>query len=318
MTFSTKLRSTVQLIPAVVIAFGLMGAAPEPDSSPIDPLEHVARATPATVERAAPVSTTENTTNAIDARVAGVDVTVPTDAEDPIVVDTDSGSLSIELPFAETAATAVREQSGIVSYDNKNGSITVPVVIDDGELQINTVIADSNAPTRYAYAIDPGDGGSLTPFGDLIVVGSATGEVIAVVEAPWALDANGRSVPTHYELSGTTLTQVIDLNDPSISYPVVADPKFVWDYMLPTVKTTRSETRQLMGVGAGPAGVGAAAKACQGYVAVAGIPGAVICGANIVSIMYNATNSYNSGKCSQLLIGPGVIGTMAYKDSYCR
>lgn len=29
-------------------------------------------------------------------------------------------------------------------------------------------------------------------------------------------------------------------------------------------------------------------------------------------------NSYNSGKCSQLLIGPGVIGTMAYKDSYCR
>ncbi len=56
----------------------------------------------------------------------------------------------------------------------------------------------------------------------------------------------------------------------------------------------------------------------MGFVSFAGIAGAVICGANIVSIMYNATNAYNAGKCSQPLIGPGATGTVAYKDSYCK
>ncbi len=37
-----------------------------------------------------------------------------------------------------------------------------------------------------------------------------------------------------------------------------------------------------------------------------------------ISIAYNANWIYNSGKCSRLLIGPGVIGSVAYKDSYCR
>lgn len=42
------------------------------------------------------------------------------------------------------------------------------------------------------------------------------------IDAPWAVDAEGRSLPTRYEISGSTLTQVVDTTD--ATFPVVADP----------------------------------------------------------------------------------------------
>jgi hypothetical protein len=111
--------------------------------------------------------------------------------------------------------------------------------------------------------------------------------------------------------------QVVD-HSAANTYPIIADPKFEWWMWLPTVKTTRAETKRLRGVGAGAKGAGGAATACSGFVKVAGVAGAVLCGANIISIMYNASKAYYAGKCSRLLIGPGVIGSIAYKDSYCK
>lgn len=54
-------------------------------------------------------------------------------------------------------------------------------------------------------------------------------ETVAVIAAPWAVDANGAPVETSYELEGTTLTQVVDIDD-STAFPVTADPSlaFVW------------------------------------------------------------------------------------------
>ena len=43
------------------------------------------------------------------------------------------------------------------------------------------------------------------------------------LSSPWAKDANGRSVNTHYEFEGGQVIQVIDTADPQIVYPVTAD-----------------------------------------------------------------------------------------------
>lgn len=49
------------------------------------------------------------------------------------------------------------------------------------------------------------------------------------VATPWATDANGQSIPTHYETDGTSLTQVIEHNSvANVAYPVVADPIYWW------------------------------------------------------------------------------------------
>ncbi|WP_369963054.1 hypothetical protein [Leifsonia sp. EB34] len=284
----------------------------------------------AVIQQIAPEAVAGSTGTAVrtDAETAsavekdGLKVAVPTDAADGITLAAGGApALTIGLPFGDKASDATESQvPGVVVYDNHNGSSTVPVIRDSG-VQINTVIDNANAPKRYAYPMDLAGGQSLqlNPDGSVIAAG-ADGTLSAFVAAPWAKDAKGNPVPTHYEVEGDTLVQVIDFTE-ATAFPVVTDPQFEWYMAIPTVKTTRAETRELMGLGGGPSGPGGAAKACGALLKVAGpagIAAAGLCAINIVSIMYNATNAYNSGQCARLLIGPGVIGTIPYKDSYCR
>lgn len=50
---------------------------------------------------------------------------------------------------------------------------------------------------------------------------------IATIDTPWAVDANGNQVPTHYDINGSTLTQVIE-PDSNTAFPVTADPSVKW------------------------------------------------------------------------------------------
>lgn len=190
---------------------------------PDDPLALVAAATPDTVAEAAEVPTVSDGENAIDATVADIDVTVPVNAEDGITLDGATGAVSIGLPFAEQADNATVESSGVVSYDNNNGSTTVPVVLNDGSVQINTVIDNPTAPTRYEYPLSLPDGASIQDANGALLFLDAEGSFVGGLAAAWAKDANGIDVPTRYDVNGLTVTQVID-HTASHAYPVVADP----------------------------------------------------------------------------------------------
>jgi hypothetical protein len=121
----------------------------------------VAVATPETVADAANVPTTSVGENAIDATVSGLDVTVPVNAADGISVTGETRTVSIGLPFASKSEEAVVEHQGVVSYDNNNGSTTLPIVQNDGSVQINTIIDNESAPTEYAYPVSVPFGGKL-------------------------------------------------------------------------------------------------------------------------------------------------------------
>jgi len=45
-----------------------------------------------------------------------------------------------------------------------------------------------------------------------------------VVAPPWAKDAAGENVKTHYQLNGSVLTQTVEHQAPGVAYPVLADP----------------------------------------------------------------------------------------------
>lgn len=269
------------------------------------------RATPETANDAAPVITRGSGENAIEATVAGVDVTVPVNPSAGISLGTDAGDLAVSLPFAASADDATAEKKGIVSYNNNNGSTSVPVVTSDGVLQINTVISDATAPVRYSYNLTIPEGGHIVQAGDGYLIANADGDAIASIAAPWAKDANGAAVPTRYELDGTTLTQIIDFTN-TTAFPVVADPQFAWYGVLPSVKLTRSETKTAT-TATGMATV------CGWVTRLTSYAGGVLCGLNAGSIIINAQRIYYSEKrCAQLLIGPGVIGTIGYSGGYCK
>jgi hypothetical protein len=49
---------------------------------------------------------------------------------------------------------------------------------------------------------------------------------VAEIEAPWAWDANGEPVPTHFEIVESGLVQVVDV-DRDTAFPVTADPSIL-------------------------------------------------------------------------------------------
>ena len=68
----------------------------------------------------------------------------------------------------------------------------------------------------------------LLPNGGVLITG-ARGEFLGGLLAPWAKDANGANVATHYEVHGNSVVQVIDATPSALAYPVVADPYFFID-----------------------------------------------------------------------------------------
>ena len=112
-----------------------------------------------------------------------------------------------------------------------------------GDLQLLNVISKADAPTNYTYDVSLPPGGYLAQAEDgSIGVFDANNVLLAAVDAPWAKDANGRDVPTHYVVDGSSITQVVDHGSPGIAYPIVADPSWTWYPWGYAIKYTYSET----------------------------------------------------------------------------
>ncbi|MFL2001295.1 hypothetical protein [Microbacterium sp. A1-JK] len=84
------------------------------------------------------------------------------------------------------------------------------------------VLENDSAPTSHEFAIGT-DGDSLSLLEDgSALVSDSSGAGINLIAAPWARDANGVELPTHYTVEGNVLTQHIDTA--GAVFPVVADP----------------------------------------------------------------------------------------------
>jgi len=162
-----------------------------------------------------------------DRLLAGIDsakVTLPTSSTDPVSLTSATGkTLTITLPFTEASSQRSQIGGGLVGYDNRNGSTTVPIARKDGFLQITTVIANQDAPSRYEYKFDLAGGATVEAAEQGAIVRDATGAYVAAVAVPWAVDAAGKNVATRYAIEDGALVQYVN-HDELTAYPVVADP----------------------------------------------------------------------------------------------
>lgn len=241
-----------------------------------------------------------------------VSVDLSSDASDGISIDSPTaGDLEIGLPFADTAGDA-QVVDGVMVYDNGNGSSTTPLVHADGSVQILTTIADANAPTAYEYQFDLAAGAVLTVTGDGGVdIVEADGSVSRSIAAPWAIDANGRALSTHYLVLGGTLTQVIEFNT-STAYPVVADPTFSLGWAV-YVRYNKAEVKRLAPSSSGATTAKAINTAVCGIIGVAitaaaspfvGVPVGGVCGvlstAYVTSIAKTFNDAKKNGQCVEI------------------
>lgn len=128
-----------------------------------------------------------------------------------------------EIPTGESTSV-VSLGGGQEAVIRSGGTATVAQQKEDGSVQIVTTIESPTSPTEYAFDLELPDDAQLqlAEDGSVLAYG-ADGKFVAGVHRPWAVDANGDSVPTRFIVDGNRLTQVV-AHDDDDAFPVVADP----------------------------------------------------------------------------------------------
>lgn len=163
--------------------------------------------------------------NALDLSVEGSEIVVPNAPEDPVEVGSveDEDAVSIYRPFNGSFDTKPIA-NGVVANEGDLFT-TVTSVKEDGGLQMATIIHESKSPERFEYQLDIPDDATTREDHGGVFIEDKDGKLIGGFTPPWAKDANGVDVPTHYVVEGNRLVQVVDHQEAkNIAYPIVADP----------------------------------------------------------------------------------------------
>jgi hypothetical protein len=173
---------------------------------------------------------------------AATTVEIPVDADGAVSLDNSAApgtEVAFELPTTGEHRDAQVAEDGTILYQDRSGAVDVAAQPgEDGSVRVNTVIHGPEAPTEFAYPLSLPDGvtpqlaadGGVDMVRTLAVTDPDTGvetvETVSVsrVAPAWAVDAAGIAVPTHYEIRGQELIQVVEHRTADVTYPVTADP----------------------------------------------------------------------------------------------
>ncbi|MGG7464985.1 MULTISPECIES: hypothetical protein [unclassified Plantibacter] len=162
------------------------------------------------------------------------------DSVEGLVVPTGDGGEPLRVAPAQAGSPAL-DPSGLLLYEQ---STSFSYAFSDAALGRTagySIMFDATAPSEFRYAIRIGDTDASLELAedDSVHVLGPDGTMANIVLPPWAVDANGHSVPTSYSVEGNVLVQHV--NHAGAAYPVVADPSFGCDALWCTVLLNKSE-----------------------------------------------------------------------------
>lgn len=231
---SSELRrsSYTRALTASIVAAALVGTGVTGAVAGEDPTETAAKLIADVAPFQGQVVAGSESGGEITAQVDQSVVVVPLSAERSITLGDAAGqapSLELNLPKELDVHDGKTADDGTVVYRQVGGDAAAAVqVLDDGAVRVQTITPDESGPHQFTYTFGEGitpveaEGGTI----ELVraVEGSPLRQIVGVVDEPWALDADGRSVPTAYTITGDALQQTLD-PDESTAYPIVADPR---------------------------------------------------------------------------------------------
>lgn len=224
----------------------------------------------------------------------GATVDVARNPAKGVTLTSPAGRFNVGIPFAAQAAPGQTAGRDIAVYTGTGPAASTAVSATTDGARLSTVITDASAPTDYAYPITIPNGGSvaLNQDGTASVLDSS-GSELATVGAPIATDANGKSVPTHFETASGVLTQHVD--HVGAAYPVVADPAISFSCHFPYTNCHADLSRKLT-------------KAAGNYIKTHGgtVAGAAALAAAICT---KIPNPFGAALCvGAIALGTGVFG----------
>lgn len=153
-----------------------------------------------------------------------------------VIASTQSAGLEMIVP---TASGHFTPTSGgrLVSIGSTFDTVVEPTA---SGLRAFSIINGASAPTEYEYTY-PGADFKQLPSGEIAI--ARGDQLVGTVSPPWAVDANGKSVPTSYSVTGHgSLVQTVAHG--GAAYPVVADPSVSLGWYV-YVRWSKDEVRDL-------------------------------------------------------------------------
>ncbi|MCK2035264.1 hypothetical protein KZC51_03865 [Microbacterium sp. SSW1-49] len=257
---SSGVRKRAALIAtATVFAMVFAGTVPANAASDSDPdavAEAVAEAAPTDLEALPVEQFGDLLTASLD---DGGTVATGVDAADGLTFSSADGSqvANVALPGGTELSQASVSEDGSITFAGDRSVPSVNVLASANAVRVATVIASAEQTEEFAY--DFGHEATVEireDGGALVVIPGADGTevIIADIDTPWATDASGAPVSTHYVAESGVLTQVVSHRAEGVTYPVVADPKFDSPNALQVrVRFTRAETGTIAAGGWGGA-----------------------------------------------------------------
>lgn len=209
------------------------------------------------------------------------EVDVPTSGGRKVVAPGVGGVVTIDTPAKGRGDVADDELTRVYSGQHDDSRVAVQPTADGVRAAI--AIDSADAPERYPFELG-GDAERLVldeQDGSVWVFGNGK-EPLGRFESPWAYDAAGRTVPTHYEVSGTTLTQVVEHKAGDFSYGITADPKWSKKWIKKFKKLFKVCLGLTLSTEALLQLVSSPNKAAKFMVRRLGLFGAVYCGGGII------------------------------------
>lgn len=242
------LLSTVSVaaVACCVVAFSATPASAETSVDTTDPSAIAALVAVAAPDGAEPVDV-RATGNAFETSTTNAESVIPVDPARPIEVTTDVAgreiSANITLPHGLDLAAAEAAEDGTVIYQSDNDASVAIQTLESGDTRVQTVIPDRDAAHEAAFGME-GFRAVIDSAGDAGFVQDSREGAFVPVDAAWATDAAGAPVPTHYEVRGDQLVQIVIPTADTV-YPIVADPTWGWRNAAWGLTLSRSETASI-------------------------------------------------------------------------
>lgn len=116
------------------------------------------------------------------------------------------------------------------NFDYTNSDVFFTKTDNSTKGIININSCNANKLFNFKFNLNPGE--RLITAKELLGDDCDTGEVFVIdayknikqiIEKPWAIDANGKKIPTYFNVSGNILTQTVN-HSCEDSFPITADP----------------------------------------------------------------------------------------------
>ncbi len=139
----------------------------------------------------------------------------------------DGSTLGLGLQVADPSANSEAAGTNAI-VDSKYGQTTVSAEANTFSLVTVTQVATPKLAVRFDLKSDLPVTGTELGNGRLSL-NDSNGVYLGTLDEPWAVDADGTRLSTHFELQSNKLVQIVETSG-DVTFPVTSDPS--WSYSL--------------------------------------------------------------------------------------